>query len=111
MVPVSIRALSDARNAAALAVSAAVGDTFKSVMFLRNSSPCSRGAPVAALMRSHVSRMVRVSGMATERMHTTLTPRGLRSIARLRMSDSMPPNAVPMGRLAHGRVQGRRSGK
>src|SRR5262249_24449967 len=95
-VPVIIRAFSEAANTAVFAMSAMVGETFRRVMSGRVLYTCSWGVFIAAVIAAFSSWMVRVSGVAAVRTHTTLTPQGLTAWARFRVRFSIAPNAAPI---------------
>lgn len=81
-VPVIMRARSEARNAAAAAVSVVRGDTFSRVLAARLAFAWSVVMFIVAAIPAVRSWMVRESGFAAVRRQTTLTPAGLSSMAR-----------------------------
>lgn len=83
--PVTIRAASEARNAAALAVSVVCGDTFSRVIWASAALACCGVMFIRLAIAWVVSWMVRLSEFAAVRTHTTLTPAVPSSRARLRV--------------------------
>ncbi len=96
IVPVIMRARSEARNAAALAVSEVRGDTLSIVPSARLAVAWSLVMFILLATTSVVSWMVRVSGFAAVRRQTTLTPAGPSSMAMVRVRFSTAPKAAPM---------------
>jgi len=89
-VPVIMRARSEARSAAALAVSVVRGDAFNRVLSARLALAWSGVMFIIVAIAPVTSWMVRESGFAEVRRQTTRTPAGLSSIAILWGARSLP---------------------
>src|SRR5258708_22533509 len=84
-----MRARSEARNTAAVAVSEILAGTFRKLRLAILVIAWSLVMPVMLITASIVCWMVRLSVFAVVRRHTTLTPTGLTSKARFSMRVSM----------------------
>ncbi len=96
IAPVRVRASSEARKAATLAVSATIERLPRSAPCSSMGTTCSCDTSSVCAIFSNVCCMVLVSTMAPERMPTTRTPADPRSTARHLKSASIAPKAVPM---------------
>ena len=96
IAPVRFLAPSETRKAASRAVSATVGRRLRRVLCSNIEMTYSLEIESLCTAFSTDCWMVLVSTIAPERMPTTLTPAGPRSVARHLKSDSMAPKADPM---------------